>query len=61
MKNTIKMLRAKHNLTQEDLAQKVNVTRQTILAIERGKYPPSLPLALAIAKVFNTPVEEIFQ
>jgi len=61
MKNSIKMLRAKHNLTQEDLAQKVNVTRQTILAIERGKYPPSLPLALAIAKVFNTPVEEIFQ
>lgn len=61
MKNTIKMLRAKHNLTQEDLAQKVNVTRQTILAIERSKYPPSLPLALAIAKVFNTPVEEIFQ
>jgi putative transcriptional regulator len=53
-------LRAEHRLSQEDLAKKLDVSRQTINAIEREKYDPSLPLALKIAKVFNKKVEEIF-
>ena len=47
-------------LTQEDLANTLGVTRQTIIAIENGKYNPSLKLAFKIAKYFNTPIEEIF-
>ncbi len=49
-----------HDLTQEDLAQKVGVTRQTILAIEKGKYVPSLELAFKIARLFNEKIENIF-
>ena len=49
-----------HNMTQEELARLVGVTRQTIIAIENGKYNPSLELAFKIAKVFNTRIEEIF-
>ncbi|MEO6844145.1 MAG: helix-turn-helix transcriptional regulator [Ginsengibacter sp.] len=60
MKNTIKVERAIRNLTQEDLAKKVSVSRQTINAMEANKYVPSTVLALKIAKVFKKSVEEIF-
>jgi putative transcriptional regulator len=60
MKNTIRIERAIHNLTQAELAEKVNVSRQTINAIESNKYVPSTVLALKIAKVFAKPVEEVF-
>lgn len=61
MKNKIKVFRAMHDLTQEDLAQAIGVTRQTILAIEKGKYVPSLDLAFRIARRFNVTIEDIFQ
>ena len=60
MKNRIKVYRAMHNLTQEALANAVGVTRQTILAIEKGKYDPSLELAFKIARYFGASIEEIF-
>lgn len=60
MKNKIKIERAIKNLTQEDLAKKVSVTRQTINAMEANKYVPSTVLALKIAKIFEKSVEEIF-
>jgi Predicted transcriptional regulators len=60
VKNNIKVERAIKNLTQEELANKVSVSRQTINAMEANKYVPSTVLALKIAKVFNKPVEEIF-
>jgi putative transcriptional regulator len=60
MKNTIKTERSKYNLTQADLAQKVQVSRQTINSIEIGKFIPSTLLALKIAKVFKTEVQNIF-
>jgi putative transcriptional regulator len=60
MKNNIKVERAIKNLTQEELANKVSVSRQTINAMEANKYVPSTVLALKIAKVFAKPVEEIF-
>ena len=60
MKNTIKVERAIADLTQEELAKKVSVSRQTINAMEANKYVPSTVLALKIAKVFKKPVEEIF-
>ena len=60
MKNKIKIFRAIHDTTQEELANKLEVSRQTILAIEKDKYDPSLKLALKIAKFFEVPVEEIF-
>ncbi len=60
MKNKIKVFRAMHDLTQEDLAQAIGVTRQTILAIEKGKYVPSLDLAFKIARYFNVTLEETF-
>jgi putative transcriptional regulator len=61
MKNKIKVFRAMHDLTQEDLAQATNVTRQTILAIEKGKYVPSLDLAFRIALHFGVTIEDVFQ
>lgn len=61
MRNKIKVYRAMHDLTQEDLAQATGVTRQTILAIEKGKYVPSLDLAFRIARKFNVSVEDVFQ
>ena len=61
MKNRIKELRARFNFTQEELADKIEVTRQTIIAIEAGKYNPSLELAFKIAKVFKTTIEDIFE
>ncbi|HJJ89387.1 MAG TPA: helix-turn-helix transcriptional regulator [Methanocorpusculum sp.] len=60
MKNKIKIYRAMHCLTQEGLAQALGVTRQTILAIEKDKYDPSLELAFRIARYFNTTIENIF-
>ena len=60
IKNKIKVYRAMNDLTQEGLAQALGVTRQTILAIEKGKYDPSLELAFRMARYFNTTIEEIF-
>ncbi|MEM0466753.1 MAG: helix-turn-helix transcriptional regulator [Candidatus Thermoplasmatota archaeon] len=60
MKNKLKVYRAMHDLTQEELADRLKVTRQTILAIEKGKYDPSLELAFKIAEFFETKIEEIF-
>ena len=61
MKNKIKVYRAMHDMTQEELAKRVGVTRQTIIAIEKGRYDPSLSLAFKIARVFNARIEDIFQ
>lgn len=61
LSNNIRKLRFHHDeMTQQELADKVGVTRQTIVAIEKGKYSPSLELAFRIARVFNTPLEEVF-
>jgi putative transcriptional regulator len=60
MKNNIKVYRAIHDLTQESLAEKVGVTRQTIHAIEKGKYDPSLELAFKLSRLFDAPIEDIF-
>lgn len=60
MKNRIKEFRAIHNTTQEELAKQLQVSRQTILAIEKDKYDPSLKLAFKISKFFKVSVEEIF-
>jgi putative transcriptional regulator len=59
--NKIKVYRAMHNMTQEELAEKTDVTRQTIIAIEKNKYVPSLELAFKIAKAFDEKIENIFQ
>jgi putative transcriptional regulator len=61
MKNKIKVFRAMNDLTQEDLAEAIGVTRQTILAIEKGKYVPSLDLAFRISRRFSVNIEEVFQ
>ena len=61
MKNNIKVQRAIHNLTQQDLADRIGVSRQTINALEAGKYVPSTVLALKLSKLFEKPVNEIFQ
>jgi len=58
--NTVSNLRQKKGLTQEEFAQKVGVTRQTVIAIEKGNYTPSVLLALKIASFFKVPVEQIF-
>jgi putative transcriptional regulator len=61
LSNNIRTLRfMKGEMTQQDLAEKVGVTRQTIVAIEKAKYSPSLEVAFRIARVFNTPLEEVF-
>ena len=60
MKNRLKALRADRDRTQVKLADRLHVTRQTINAIEKGKYDPSLPLAFNIAALFGLPIEEIF-
>lgn len=60
MKNNIRKLRRERGLRQEDLAQILGVTRQTIIAIENDKYNPTLELAMKIARFLETPVEEIF-
>lgn len=61
MKNKLKVYRAMYNLTQKELATKLDITRQTIIAIERNKYDPSLSLAFKIAKFFNVTIEEVFE
>ncbi|MDO8967655.1 MAG: helix-turn-helix transcriptional regulator [Algoriphagus sp.] len=61
MKNTIKVERARKDMTQQDLAEKVQVSRQTINSIEAGKYVPSTVLALKISKVFGVGLEEVFE
>lgn len=61
IENTIERLRRRRSLTQEDLAQAVGVTRQTVIALEKGNYVPSVLLALTIAKFFREPVEHIFK
>jgi putative transcriptional regulator len=60
MKNKIKIFRAMHNLTQEQLAQAIGVNRQSILAIEKEKYIPSLDLAFKISRYFEINIEEVF-
>ena len=60
MKNRLKVLRAERDWTQADLASALAVSRQTANAIEKGKFDPSLPLALKIARLFNLAVEEVF-
>ncbi|MFL2491888.1 MAG: helix-turn-helix transcriptional regulator [Luminiphilus sp.] len=60
MKNRLKVLRAGRDWTQADLADQLQVTRQTINAIEKGKYDPSLPLAFKLAALFGMPIEAIF-
>jgi len=61
MKNRLKILRAERDWSQADLAQRLDVSRQTINALETGKYDPSLPLAFKIARLFDLPIETIFQ
>ncbi|MDX1586081.1 MAG: helix-turn-helix transcriptional regulator [Balneolaceae bacterium] len=61
MKNRLKVLRAERDWTQADLAEALEVSRQTINAIETGKYDPSLPLAFKMARLFDTKIEEIFE
>ena len=61
IKNTVYNLRTKKGLTQEDLADHIGVTRQTVISIEKGNYTPSILLALKIASVFNVSVEDIFK
>jgi putative transcriptional regulator len=60
MENNLRVLRAMKDITQENLASELGVTRQTILAIENGKYSPSLELAFKIAKYFETTIEKVF-
>ncbi len=60
MKNLLKDLRAEHEWSQADLAERLGVSRQTVNSIEAGKYDPSLPLAFKIAKLFEMKIEEIF-
>lgn len=60
MKNRLKILRAEHDWNQADLAAQLGISRQSVNAIETGRYDPSLPLAFAIARLFGLPVESIF-
>jgi putative transcriptional regulator len=60
MNNRLKVLRAERNWSQSDLAEKLEVSRQSVNAIETGKYDPSLPLAFRIAELFALPIEEVF-
>ena len=60
MNNRLKVLRAEHNWSQADLAEHLGVSRQTVNALETGRYDPSLPLAFRIARIFGQPIEAIF-
>ena len=61
MKNRLKVLRAERDWSQADLADRLDVSRQSVNAIETGKYDPSLPLAFKIARLFDMPIEAIFE
>ena len=61
LRNTLRDLRAAHSMTQQELADAIGVTRQTVIAIELDKYSPSLETAFRIARVFNVPLEQVFQ
>lgn len=61
MRNHLKKLRNEHGWSQAELADRLDVSRQTVIALERGKFDPSLPLAFRIAKVFLLPIEQIFE
>ena len=61
LKNKLRVFRAMREMTQEDLSQKCGVTRQTIIAVEAGKYAPSVVLALRMAQALGTTVDELFQ
>ena len=61
MKNRLRVLRAERDWTQADLAERLGVSRQTVNAIETEKYDPSLPLAFAIARLFESRIEDVFQ
>lgn len=61
MKSRLRVLRAEYNWSQAELASRLGVSRQTVNAVETGKYDPSLPLAFKIARLFGKPIEEIFQ
>jgi putative transcriptional regulator len=60
VRNRLKVLRAERDWSQADLAERLGVSRQTVNAIETGKYDPSLPLAFAIARIFSLPIEALF-
>ncbi len=60
MKNRIKLLRVEQDLSQAELAEKLGIARQTVVALEAGKYAPSLPLAFKISKLFSKSVEDVF-
>lgn len=60
MKNQLRVLRAQRNWSQADLAERLEVSRQSVNAIETGKYDPSLPLAFKLARLFETTIEQIF-
>ena len=60
MENRLRVLRAQRSWSQQDLAERIEVSRQSVNAIETGKYDPSLPLAFRIAELFDVPIEEIF-
>lgn len=60
MENKIKEKRSEFNLTQDELAERLNVSRQTIISLEKGKYNPSITLAFKIAKLFNCTIEDVF-
>ena len=59
--NHVRLYRQQHNWTQEQFAERIGVTRQTVISLEKGSYTPSLLLAMQIARVFDRPVEELFQ
>ena len=61
LRNTLRELRAQREMTQQELADKIGVTRQTVIAIEQDKYSPSLETAFKIAMVFGVPLEKVFQ
>ena len=60
MKNRLRVLRAEREWSQQDLAERLRVSRQTVNSIENGRYDPTLPLAFRIARVFKQPIEKIF-
>ena len=60
MKNRLRVLRAERNWSQADLAERLQVSRQSVNAIETGRFDPSLPLAFKLARLFDTPIEQIF-